>query len=106
MGPSLDLSLRRQQPAGQDLHREALKQPKTAKKKVGGSVCSCRKSPALGPVMVYHLGDQQSLPAMGWGGDISPPRLWLRASCMLLAPSRTRCWDRAKQGSDDDMSIS
>ena len=34
MGPSLDLALRRLQPAGPDLQREAMKQPKLTKKKV------------------------------------------------------------------------
>ena len=49
MGPSLDLSMRRQQPAGLDLHREALKQPKTAKRKVGtiAGHCNCHRRMAL-----------------------------------------------------------
>ena len=53
MGPSLDLSMRRQQPAGQDLQREAMRQPKTAKKKVGGSGSfTSLTGHTLGPVMV------------------------------------------------------
>ena len=72
MGPSLDLTLRRLQPAGPDLQREAMKQPKLTKKKV-------RRWDATSEVPLGSRPDDGSITleisspsCPGRGGDSSP----------------------------------
>jgi hypothetical protein len=67
MGPSLDLALRRMQPAGPDLQREAMKQPKLTKKKVRLQSVHVRMQVPVsgGPMMDFLSPWRSAVPRKG-----------------------------------------